>query len=241
MTGARRLVVRAHSPWRRAVLSAAFIGALAATAWFSYEYGRGHAGFDGSAARTERARLKDRIAELEDESRAQRLRLAMIETDRAGQARERAELSKTIGEQQAEVARLAGELAFYRGVVEERTSGQVVKIQQFRVTPGTASGEYRLRLVLGRALQPEDAVSGKVRIGIEGLASDGGAQSLDLAALADVAGGELPFNYRFVETLEQIVKLPPGFKPERVAVEAIPARKGADTARQTFLWNVEDS
>ena len=57
--------------------------------------------------------------------------------------------------------------------VEERTSGDLVKVQQFRVTAGTREGEFLLRLVLGRPLSPEDLVSGKVRITIEGAGADG--------------------------------------------------------------------
>ncbi len=152
--------------------------------------------------RAERATYKDRIAALEEEARAARLKLAMFETEGTGQLRERTELAKTIGELQAEVARLNSDLAFYRGVVEGRTTADVVKIQQFQVSAGKAAREFTLRLVLGRPLRPEDSISGKVRITVEGTAADGSPASHDLAALG-VEAGELSFSLRYVETLEQ--------------------------------------
>ncbi len=235
-----RLVVRNHAPGRRALLIAGAVLLVVAALLVVFEWGRSRAGFDGAAARSERAALNDRIAALEEELRAARLKLAMYDTDAAGQNRERNELSRTIGELQAEVARLTSDVAFYRGVVEERTSGDVVKVQQFQVKAGGSAREFVLRLVLGRPLRPEDLISGRVRIVIEGTGADGAAASLDLAQLSDVASGELPFNLRYVETLEQTVTLPQGFTPARSTVQLVPSRKGAKEVRETFLWTVEN-
>jgi hypothetical protein len=240
MSDSPRLVVRAHAPGRRLLVTVLAAIVLVGSAWGAFEWGRARAGFDGSAARAARALLSDRIRELEEESRTQRLKLAMMETNRAGQSRERSELSRTIGDLQAEVARLTSDLAFYRGVVADRGSGEVLKIQQFRVTRGAKEREYRVRLVLGRPLRPEDAVSGRARLTFEGTGRDGAPQNLDLAAVAPVEGGELPFDYRYTTTLEQLVQLPAGFTPLRTTVELTVARKGVNPVRETFLWTVEN-
>jgi uncharacterized small protein (DUF1192 family) len=235
-----RLVVRSHVPGRRALMIGGLLLLLAGTSWLTFEWGRSRAGFDGAAARRDRAELKDRIAELEEEVRTVRLKLAMHDSDTAGQVRERNELSRTIGDLQAEVARLTSDVAFYRGVVDDRTSGDVVKIQQFRVSAGIGEREFLLRLVVGRPLRPEDLVTGKVRITIEGAAADGTPASFDLAQVSDATNGELSFNLRYVETLEQKVTLPEGFTPARSTVQLAPSRKGAKEVRETFLWTVEN-
>jgi hypothetical protein len=235
-----RLVVRNHAPGRRALWAlGAMLVVLAAVA-AAFEWGRSRAGFDAAAARDERADLKDQIAALEEQLRATRLKVAMYETDSAGQTREKTELSKTIGELQAEVARLTSDVAFYRGVVEERTTGNVLKIQQFHVVAGENPGEYVLRLVLGRPLRSEDSISGKARITVEGTGADGMPASYDLAQIGGVTGGELLFSMRYLETLEQTVKLPEGFAPSRSTVELTPSRKGANPVRETFVWTVEN-
>jgi hypothetical protein len=234
-----RLVVRTYAPLRRALLLAGAIACALLALFASFEWGRSSAGFDGRAARIERGELNDRIRGLERELKAQRIQLATHESDKVGQTRERTELSRTIGELQAEVARLTQDLAFYRGVVGERGQGEVVRIQQFRVLKGAAAGEFLLRLVLGRPLRGEDLVTGQVRITLEG-ATAATPVSLDLSAVGDVPGGALSFSYRYVETLEQRVTLPPGFTPARASIEVLPARKGVNPLRETFLWAVEN-
>jgi hypothetical protein len=232
-------VVRYHAPGRRALWVAVVAGMVLASSWVAFEFGRSRAGFDGAAARSERAGLQDRISALEEELRASRLKLAMYDSDSAGNTRERTEVAKTIGELQAEVARLTSDVAFYRGVVDDRSTPQVVKIQQFRIVAGKAEREFLLRLVLGRPLRPEDSITGKVRITIEGTAADGSAASYDLAALG-LAGGEIAFSLRYVVTIEQLVRLPAGFAPARTTVELAPARKGVNPVRETFIWTVEN-
>ena len=241
MTGASpRLVVRTYAPLRRYLIVGGALLAMLIALYAAFEWGRRNAGFDSRSARAEAGTLRGRIRELEAETRRLRLTLAAQETERAGQTRERAELARSIGDLQAEVARQAQDLAFYRGIVGDNLQAEVMKIQQFRVTRGTGPNEYRVRLVLGRPLRPEDAVSGTVRLTFEGTTA-ATPVNLDLAAVSDVAEGELRFNYRYVETLEQDIRLPPGFTPARTTVELQPARKGANPIRQTFLWTVENA
>jgi len=235
-----RLVVRNHAPVRRALQIVAVVLVVLGALWVAFDWGRNRAGFYSGAARSERSALQSQISGLEEEIRAARLKLAMYESDNAGQTRERTELAKSIGDLQAEVARLNSDVAFYRGIVEQRTTGDVVKIQQFRVSPGKSDREFVLRLVVGRPLRPEDSITGKARISIEGTSADGAAASYDLAQLAGVTGAELSFSLRYVETLEQAVTLPAGFTPARSAVDLFPARKGVSEVHETFLWTVEN-
>ncbi len=240
MANSPRLVVRTYAPLRRYLIVGGAVLISLIALYAAFEWGRLNAGYDSRSARAQLGELKDQIRKLEADSRGQRLQLASQETERAGQVRERAELSKAIGDLQAEVGRQAQDLAFYRGVVGENLQAEVVRIQQFRVARGAASGEYVVKLVLGRPLRPEDAVSGTVKMTFEGTTA-ATPVNLDLAAVSEVTDGTLNFNYRYVETLEQTINLPAGFQPARTTVELQPARKGANPIRQTFLWTVEAS
>jgi hypothetical protein len=239
MAAPQRLVVRTYAPLRRLLL----IGGATAMALFSlfiaFEWGRSNAGFDGRAARLERGELNDEVGKLNDEIGKLRLRIAGYESERVGQTRERTELARSIGDLQAEVARLTSDLAFYRGIVGDKNTVEVLKIQKFKVSRGAAPNEYLLRLELGRPLRPEDLISGRVRMTFEG-ATAATPVNLDLGAVSSVAGGELPFNYRYLEALEQTIRLPPGFTPARTTIEVIPSRKGVNPVRETFLWTVEN-
>jgi hypothetical protein len=235
----QRLVVRSYTPLRRAFLIGAGVVMAALAMYAAFEWGRGNAGFDSRSARAEEGEMRESIHELEVENRRQRLALAAGETQRVGQAREREELARTIGDLQADVARLTRDLAFYRGVVGESANQAIVRVQQFRITRGKAAGEFMLRIVLGRPLRPEDFVSGKARVNLEG-SIGATATALDLSQVSELPGGELTFSYRYLQTLDQAVKLPVGFVPARVTVELLPARKGVNPVRETFLWTVEN-
>jgi chromosome segregation ATPase len=81
-----------------------------------YELGRYDAGYDRLAVAQQRAELEAAIEHLKQDNHELNLRLAEIDTQRIGWAREQAEVSRTIGDLQAQVARQAQDLAFYRGV-----------------------------------------------------------------------------------------------------------------------------
>jgi len=239
MAAPPRLVVRTYAPLRRLLLLGGATGLAALALFIAFEWGRGNAGFDGRAARVERSDLLDRIEELEKENRRQRLLLAAHETERVGQTRERTDLARSIGDLQGQVARLTSDLAFYRGVAGDKNPDEAVKIQQFRVSRGKTADEYLLRLVLARPLGREDAISGRVRMTFEGTTA-ATPVNLDLGAVSPVAGGELPFSYRYSQTIEQAIRLPAGFMPARTTVEISLAKKGVNPVRATFIWTVEN-
>lgn len=240
MNSSPRLVVRTYAPLQRYLMAGGVLLVTLIALYAAFEWGRRNAGFDGLKARGDVGELRSKVRDLEGEARRLRLTLAAQETERAGQVRERAELARTIGDLQAEVARQAQDLAFYRGVVGDSSQAEVMKIQQFSVTAGNEPGIFHLRLVLGRPLRPEDSVSGTVQFSFEGTTA-ATPVTLDLAAVSDVPGGLLNFSYRYVETLEQDIRLPEGFAPARTTIELQPARKGSNRIRQTFLWTVDSA
>jgi hypothetical protein len=232
-----RLVIRAHAPFRRLLLIFAVVVLIPAIVYLAFEYGRYRAGYDVRAALSARGELSAQIAELTRREREQRVQMAALESAKIGQSRERQEVSREIGELQAQVARQAQDLAFYKGIVGD--SGQSpVKIQQFRVAATAVAQRYTIRLVLARPVRPEDVISGTLGVSLEG---SQGLQpaTRELAQLTADRKRELAFNFRYLQTLEFDVDLPPGFVPERVTVELRPARRGAEPLRQTFRWSPE--
>jgi hypothetical protein len=232
-----RLVIRSYAPLRRYLLVGAAVLLAPLCVYLAFELGRFRAGYDVRAALAARGELKDQIHALESREREQRVQLAALESAKIGQTRERSEVSRSIGELQAQVARQAQDLAFYRGIVGE--SGQSpVKIQQFRVVAGGAPLHFTLKLVLGRPVRPEDVISGVVAITLEG--SQGLVPaSRDLSQLTAGKKHELEFNFRYLQPIDVEIEIPSGFKPERVTVELRAGRKGAEPLRQSYLWSPE--
>src|SRR5262245_22904568 len=99
------IVVRTHAPARR-VLTVIALTLLAAFALYVvYELGRFDGGYDRQAVSQERAEHEVSLDRLEKANRELRTRLAELDTIRVGRAQEQAEVSRTIGDLQGQVAR----------------------------------------------------------------------------------------------------------------------------------------
>ena len=206
-----------------------------------YELGRFDAGYDRLAVSQERAEHEVMMERLEKANRELRTKLAELDTIRIGRAREQAEVSRSIGDLQAQVARQAQELAFYRGIVAQSATSGGVKIRSVRITPGDKAGRFKLRMTLERSVRPDDVASGTLVFAAEGKSAAGQPANLDSGALTGGKARELPFNFRYFQNLEPEIALPSGFQPERLTVELRSSSKGVSPVTQTFPWTVDAS
>jgi hypothetical protein len=237
--GRPNLVIRAHSPSRRLIVIGVFALIAAFALYVVYELGRFNAGYDRLEVAQQRTELEVEIERLGKSNRELRTQLAELDTIRIGRAREQAEVTRTIGELQATVARQTQELAFYRGIVAQGAAAVGVKVQQIHITAGAKPQHFMVRLALVRSVRPDTVALGSVVLSVDGSGADGKPITLDLPALAKQK--ELPFNFRYFENLDQDVALPAGFHPEKMAVEVRSNKKDVAPASQSFLWNVDAS
>lgn len=217
-------------PWL-AGASAALGAALAL--WLAFELG-GLRGVDAATV----SRLQAGIAERDATIAELRRRAAELDTVQAGLERERLEVSRTIGELQAQVARQAQDLAFYRGIVVQGANAPEVAIREARVSRSARGDGYVLRLTLVQPVRPDRVVSGTVSIVLEGLRA-GRPARLDLAALTAGRLRELDFSFRYFENLAPEMQVPTGFEPERLVIEVRSSRREVAPVSRTVLWNVE--
>ena len=163
--------------------------------------------------------------------------MAELDTIRIGRAREQAEVTRTIGDLQAQVAKQTQELAFYRGIVAQGAAAVGVKVQQVHITAGTKAQQFMMHIALVRSVRPDNVAIGSLALSVDGATPDGKPQTLDLPALTAGKQKELPFNFRYFENLDQDVALPAGFKPENMAVEVRSNNKDVAPASQSFPWS----
>jgi hypothetical protein len=235
------IVVRTYAPARR-VLTVTAVSFLAAFALYVvYELGRFDAGYDRLAVSQERAEHGVNVDRLEKANRELRTRLAELDTIRVGRAREQAEVSRSIGDLQAQVARQTQELAFYRGIVAQSATSPGVRIQQLRIGAGSKPGRYLIRMNLVRSVRPDDVVTGSLALTAEGAKQGQAGGMLDMGALTGGKVRELPFTFRYFQNFEQEITMPAGFTPERLTVEVRSGKKGISPVTQTFPWNVDAS
>jgi len=239
--GRPNLVIRSHSPTRRLILTGVILVIAALALYIVYEYGRFNAGYDRLAAAQQRTELEVQIERLNKSNRELRTHLAELDTIRIGRAREQAEVTRTISDLQAQVAKQTQELAFYRGIVAQGATAVGVKVQQVHITAGTKAQHFMMHISLTRSVRPDSVAVGSIALSVDGATSDGKPQTLDLPALTTAKQKELPFNFRYFENLDQDVVLPAGFKPEKMAVEVRSNKKDVAPASQSFPWVVDAS
>jgi hypothetical protein len=233
-------VVRARAPaLRTALFVAALLIALFAV-YVVYELGRYNAGYDRQAVAQQRTELEVKIEHLEKDNREMRTQLAELDTFRVGRAREQAELAKSMGELQAQVAQQSQELAFYRGVVAQGAASIGIKIEQVRITATEHPGVYSVHLSLLRSGRADTDALGSLLLGLDG-AANGEAKSLDFAALTAGRVHELHYNFRYFQDFDQELTVPPTFKPEQLVMELHSSKKDVPPLSQSFVWTVEST
>ena len=237
--GRPNLVIRTHSPARRLIIIGVITLIAAFALYIVYELGRFNAGYDRLEVAQQRTELEVEIERLGKSNRELRTQLAELDTIRIGRAREQAEVTRTIGDLQATVARQTQELAFYRGIVAQGATAVGVKVQQVHIAAGAKPQHFLLHLALVRSVRPDSVAVGSIALSVDGSTADGKPLTLDLPALAKQK--ELPFNFRYFENLDQDVVLPAGFKPEKVGVEVRSNKKDVAPASQSFPWSVDAS
>ncbi|MGB9332871.1 MAG: DUF6776 family protein [Steroidobacteraceae bacterium] len=231
-------VVRARAPALRTVLLIAALLVALFALYVVYELGRYNAGYDRQAVAQERTEFEVRIEQLEKENREMRTQMAELDTFRVGRAQEQAEVARAMGELQAQVARQSQELAFYRGVVAQGATSIGLKIEQLRITAGTAPYTYLVHFSLMRSGRADAEAAGTLTLSLDGTAG-AEAKSLDFYVLSDGRTRELRYAFRYFQDFDQEIAVPPSFKPEQLQIEVRSGRKDVAALSQSFLWTVE--
>lgn len=199
-----------------------------------YAFGQYNGSYDRLAVSQHYAELELRIERLEATNRHLRTELAELDTIRIGHEREKAEVSRTIGDLEAQVARESQQLAFYRGVLAKAPNELGVRLGDVRVIASGRPGVFVVHVALLRQGQPNGTVSGTVTLHVD---SDGGKS----ADLSDLTGGqeqELPFNFQYYQNIDLRITMPEGFKPLHLGVDVHSSHRDVAPLTQTYLWNL---
>ena len=233
-----KLVVTTYAPARRLITIVLLVLIIAVGVYGMFEFGRYNAGHDALAALRARAELNDVIEAQETTISDLRAKVAQLESSTVGQTREREEVRRTIGDLQAQVARLNQDLAFYRGIVTQNANSAEVKIQQARMVATAAANKFRIRVTLVQPMRPDTVVSGVVVLSVDG-ELDGKPGRAEFATLTGGKRREIPFTFRYLENIEEEIIMPPGMKPEQLLVEVRSNRRGSAPVQQSYVWSVD--
>lgn len=228
--GSRRLGSR-H--W---LLIAAATAVLALVVGFAFQRGQLSAGFNAPGVARERRGLEETITRLEAENATLNAKVAELEMARKLDRDAYGQIERTLGDLQSKLARQGDDLAFYRSIVSPEDGVQGLRIQHFDVANGSQPREYRLKLTLIQAMRHESTVSGLAEVVIHGM-QGGKPARYSVGELLGRPRAQLPFSFRYFQTIEQSITLPEGFAPFEAEVQ-VNSRKLRSPLRQSFPWKV---
>ena len=220
--------------WLYGALAAMLLAVLAG--WAGYGFGQRSAGHDAAVEAEKRAVVQDQTDRLEFENKRLNARVGELEMARRLDRDAYGQVEATLGDLQSQLARQSDDLAFYRSIVSPADGIQGLRIQRFEVLPGDEPRQVRLKLTLVQAMRHESIVAGLAQITLIGVKDDVPAR-FSVGDLLGKPRAELPFSFRYFQTIEQAVILPQGFEPFETDVR-VHSSKLRTPVQQTFAWKV---
>lgn len=214
------------------VVAATAVALLAG--FYGYHRGRLSAGLDGAEVAIERRDLLGKVARLEEENAQLGAKVAELEMARKLDREAYGQVERTLGELQSQLSRQGDDLAFYRSIVSPEDGVQGLRIQRLEVEPGGAPREYVVKLTLIQAMRHESVASGLAQVVFHGMQGDRPARY----TVGDLIGrprAQLPFSFRYFQTLEQAVTLPEDFEVYETEVQ-VRSSKLRFPLQQSFTW-----
>jgi hypothetical protein len=224
--------------WTWVAVVAAVVAVALVAGWVGFGYGQRTAGHYAAANAASQAAIEGQVDQLKGENERLNAKVAELEMARRLDRDAYGAIERTLGDLQSRLARQGDDLAFYRSIVSPEDGIQGLRIQRFDVMPGAAPREYRLKLTLVQAMRHESIVSGLAQVTLAGMQGDVMRQ-YSIGELLDQPRAQLPFSFRYFQTLEQSVTLPEGFEPYEADVRLQSNKLRGGPVQQAFPWKVQ--
>jgi len=203
----------------------------------AYQRGQVSAGLDAAQVALERRELVARAERLEQQNSKLNARVAELEMARKLDREAYGQVEQTLGELQSQLSRQSDDLAFYKSIVSPADGIQGLRIHRFEVRPGAGPREYLLKVTLIQAMRHESVASGLVQVVVHGMQADRPAR-YSVGELLGQPKAQLPFSFRYFQTVEQAVTLPEGFEAFEAEVQ-VRSGKLRFPMQQSFPWKTE--
>jgi hypothetical protein len=212
------------------------VALLALALGYAFQRGQRSAGLNVATVARERRGLEEQVRRLEASNATLNAKVAELEMARRLDRDAYGQIERTLGDLQSRLARQGDDLAFYRSIVSPEDGVQGLRIQRFDVGRGSAPREYRLELTLIQAMRHESSVSGLAQVVIHGM-QDGRPARHSVGELLGRPRAQLPFSFRYFQTIEQNVTLPEDFEAFEAEVQ-VRSSKLRTPLQQSFPWKV---
>jgi hypothetical protein len=224
----------AGRPWFRWLVAAAAAVVLGLLLVLAYNRGQASAGLSAAQVALERRELVAKADRLERQNSKLNARVAELEMARKLDREAYGQVEQTLGELQSQLSRQSDDLAFYKSIVSPADGVQGLRIHRFEVGPGAEPREFQLKLTLIQSMRHESVASGLVQVVVHGMQGDRPAR-YSVGELLGRPKAQLPFSFRYFQTIEQAVTLPEGFQAFEAEVQ-VRSSKLRFPMQQSFPW-----
>ncbi len=222
-------------------MRAGLVLAVALGAYLAFELGRIQAGYNVADALAGEAAYRQQIADLEGEITALEEQVALLQTHRDIDRSAYRDVEASLAELQRKIQEQRDAIEFYRGIISPADGGRGLRVQDLKLVKAGDEGLYNLRLVLVQVKQHDRSVKGEVEFSLEG-AQDGVARTYTLEELLpDNEDSNWPFSFRYFQDFDRQLRLPDGFRPERINIEVKSRTKSVASVKQSYLWQTSQS
>ena len=226
-----------RSPLVRWLVAGGAVIVVALLTGVAYNRGQASAGLQAAQVALDRRELTAKADRLERQNARLNARVAELEMARKLDREAYGQVEKTLGELQSQLSRQTDDLAFYKSIVSPADGVQGLRIQRFEVLPGAEPREYQLKLTLIQSMRHESVAAGLAQIVVHGMQGDRPAR-YTLGELLGQPKAQLPFSFRYFQTIEQAVTLPEGFQAFEVEVQ-VRSSKLRFPMQQSFPWKAD--
>jgi hypothetical protein len=215
---------------------AALLILIAAGCYLSFELGRYQAAYSQLDAWREASAFRDEIGARDRRIEELERQTAILQTSGDIDRETYADVEANLAELEARIQEQEEELVFYRGIVAPGDGVAGLRVQNVEILPGEGEATHTLRLLLVQAIVHNDRATGSVRLSLRGTL-DGQATAFGLETLGtESQATDIPYGFRYFQTLDMGLRLPEGFVPEELEVQVWPRSPRGETIVQTFPW-----
>ena len=147
---------------------------------------------------------------------------------------------KELAGQEEEIAALEEGLAFYRGLMSPGNIAPGLNLHAVELKAGPLPQQYFFRIVLQQEARKHALLKGELAAVISGTL-DGEVVEYPLAELSeDFDAGAVPLQFRYFQSIEGRLTLPPGFTPTEVQVQASTKAPHKFEISEKYPWRLEE-
>ena len=210
---------------------------LGCAGYLVFELGRYQGGYSVVDQRREREALQEIISQRAADNDELWRHIVGLRTSQEIDQETYAQVERDLSQLQVRIQDQEEELAFYQGIISPENGLVGLRIQTLNLAKAEPERHYVLRLVLVQAISHDRRVEGVVRFNIAGV-RDGETQELSPEqVMVDDESGDIPYAFRYFQSLQRELVLPTDFKPSQVNVEIWPRDSRSQPILHSYEWS----